>query len=201
VLSVGPGWDWTTLVSLYPTVDVYTEQLRKLETYVGANAQSAAARFVLGYHYMTEGFNDAAAEQFKQVVAISPQDSLSAQLIKQLSPPASTAGSEATPTSPAPAAPAVKPGVLAGNWSAHPAQDTTIDLRIGDDKTFAWTVTAKGKSRPITGTWSLADDVLTLAQTGQGSAMVGRIAWQADNRWAFRVIGTGPEDPGLAFSR
>ncbi len=201
VLSVGPGWDWTTLASLYPTVNVYTDQLRKLEAFVGANPASAAGRFVLGYHYMTEGFNDAAAEQFKQIVAISPSDTLSAQLLKQLSPPGSTSGPEATPAAQPPAAPAVKPGVLTGSWNAQPAQDTTIDLRIGDDKTFTWTVTAKGKPRPITGTWSLADDVLTLAQAGQGSTMVGRVAWQAENRWSFRVIGTAPQDPGLVFSR
>ena len=27
VLSAGPGWDWTTLSGLYPSVDVYTEQV------------------------------------------------------------------------------------------------------------------------------------------------------------------------------
>jgi tetratricopeptide (TPR) repeat protein len=202
VLSVGPGWDWTTLVGLYPTVDVYTNQLRKLETYVETNPRSPAGRFVLGYHYMTEGFNDAAAEQFKQVVAISPQDVLSAQLVRQLSPSSSAGSPEATPAAPAPApAAAVKPGDLAGNWKAQPSQDTTIDLRMGDDKTFTWTVTQKGKPRPITGTWSLADDVLTLAQSGQGSAMVGRVAREEENRWNFRVIGTAPQDPGLVFSR
>src|SRR5262249_26235778 len=31
VLDVGPGWDWKTLSSLYPNVDVYTGQLRALE--------------------------------------------------------------------------------------------------------------------------------------------------------------------------
>ncbi len=201
VLSIGPGWDWTTLASLYAAVNVYTDQLRKLEAFVGANPASAAGRFVLGYHYMTEGFNDDAAEQFKQIVAISPNDTLSAQLLKQLSPSGSASGPEATPAAQPPAAPAVKPGVLTGSWNAQPAQDTTIDLRIGDDKTFTWTVTAQGKPRPIKGTWSLADDVLTLAQAGQGSAMVGRVAWQAENRWSFRVIGTAPQDPGLVFSR
>ena len=33
VLSVGPGWDWTTLIGLYPDVSVYTAQLRALESY------------------------------------------------------------------------------------------------------------------------------------------------------------------------
>ena len=34
VLSVGPGWDWTTMAGLYPNIDVYTSQLRKLEAFV-----------------------------------------------------------------------------------------------------------------------------------------------------------------------
>jgi tetratricopeptide (TPR) repeat protein len=201
VLAVGPGWDWTTLASLYPNIDVYTDQLRKLEAFVAANPKLPAGYFVLGYHYMTEGYNDDAAAQLKQVVALSPQDTLAAQLLKLLSPPASTAGAEAAPTPTAPAASAVKPGVLAGTWSAHPAPDTTINLRIGDDGTFNWTVTSKGKPRQITGNWSLANDVLTMAQSDRGSAMVGRVEWQADNRWSFRVVGSGPEDPGLVFSR
>ena len=37
VLSVGPGWDWTTMAGLYPDIDVYTRQLRKLEAFVSAN--------------------------------------------------------------------------------------------------------------------------------------------------------------------
>ena len=41
VLSVGPGWDWTTLAGLYPSIDVYTAQLRKLEA---RNSQSAQAK-------------------------------------------------------------------------------------------------------------------------------------------------------------
>ena len=31
VLSIGPGWDWPTLVGLYPDVETYTAQLRALE--------------------------------------------------------------------------------------------------------------------------------------------------------------------------
>src|SRR5262249_41982627 len=51
VLSVGPGWDWSTLVNLYPNVNIYTSQLRALEAYVKENPQSAPARFVQAYHY------------------------------------------------------------------------------------------------------------------------------------------------------
>ncbi len=61
VLAVGPGWDWTTLASLYPDVEVYTAQLRKLEEYVKANPAASDARFVLAYHYLTAGHTEAAA--------------------------------------------------------------------------------------------------------------------------------------------
>ena len=62
VLSVGPGWDWSTLVGLYPNVETYTAQLRTLEDACRANPQSAPDWFVLAYHYLTQGHNDAAVD-------------------------------------------------------------------------------------------------------------------------------------------
>ena len=59
VLAVGPGWDWGTFISLYPSVSVYTDQLRALESYCNTNAGSVPARFVLAYLYMTQGKHDA----------------------------------------------------------------------------------------------------------------------------------------------
>src|SRR5271165_875410 len=41
VLSVGPGWDWTTLIGLYPDIDTYTAQLRTLEDYCRSHTDSA----------------------------------------------------------------------------------------------------------------------------------------------------------------
>ena len=87
VLSVGPGWDWTTMAGLYPNIDVYTAQLRKLEAFVTANPKSTAGRFVLAYHYLTQGHIDEAVAQLKEVVALAPQDTLSAQLVRQFSKP------------------------------------------------------------------------------------------------------------------
>jgi tetratricopeptide (TPR) repeat protein len=200
VLSVGPGWDWTTMAGLYPNIDVYTSQFRKLEAFVFANPKSTAGHFVLAYHYLTQGHTDAAVGQLKEVVALAPQDTLSAQLVKQFSPPAAAPETPAAPTVAPPAATPVRQGSLAGNWTARPAADTTIDLRIGDDGTFTWGVTAKGKPNQLTGKWSLADDLLTLAAAGQGGALVGRITWQAGDKWNFRAIGTGPEDQGLTFT-
>ena len=65
VLSVGPGWDWSTLISLYNNPETYTQQLRALESYVTQNPKSAAGRFVLAYHYLTEGHAEEAAAQLK----------------------------------------------------------------------------------------------------------------------------------------
>ncbi len=200
VLSVGPGWDWTTMAGLYPDIEVYTAQLRKLEAFVTANPTSTAGRFVLAYHYLTQGNTDVAVAQLKQVVALAPQDTLSAQLIKQFSPPATAPDTQAAATAPPPSTTPAKPENLAGNWTAHPAGDTKIDLHIGDDETFTWKVTAKGKPRQFAGKWSLTNNLLTLAQAGDAGALVGRVSSQADDKWTFRVIGTGPEDQGLVFT-
>ena len=48
VLLTGPGWDWTTLSSFYPEVNVYSEQLRGLEEYTSANPNRAAAQVPVG---------------------------------------------------------------------------------------------------------------------------------------------------------
>ena len=201
VLSVGPGWDWTTMAGLYPNIDVYTSQLRKLEAFVSANLTSTAGNFVLAYHYLTQGNTDAAVIRLKQVVAVAPHDTLSAQLVKQFSSPSQASGAPAPSTTLETAAKPAKQGNLTGNWTAHPAPDTTIALRIGDDETFTWQVTVKGKPRQLTGKWSLTDNLLTLAQEGDAGALVGRVSWQADGKWSFRVIGTGADDQGLLFTQ
>ena len=66
VLSVGPGWDWTTLIGNYSDAGVYTEQLRGLEAFVKANPKSAQAQFVLAYHYISQGHGEAAIKPLKR---------------------------------------------------------------------------------------------------------------------------------------
>jgi len=82
VLAAGPGWDWTTMRSLYPSAEVYTQQLRALETYRNENPKSADARFLLAYHYITCGYNDAAARELEAVTKLLPKDKLAAELLK-----------------------------------------------------------------------------------------------------------------------
>ncbi len=82
VLTAGPGWNWSTLVGLYPDVDTYTNQLRALEAFVRANPSSASGQFLLAYHYLAQGNNDAAGGRFQKVVELLPSDQLSAGFAK-----------------------------------------------------------------------------------------------------------------------
>jgi tetratricopeptide (TPR) repeat protein len=209
VLAVGPGWDWTTLIGLYPSIDVYTEQLRALEAYVRAHTNSAPARFVLAYQYLTQGHNDAAIDQLKQVVALQPSDKLSAQLIQQLSKASATGSAPAQeqppqrpqpPEQPQPPADPGQQGTLSGTFTAKPDADTTISLTIQPEGHFVWKVTQKGQSRQFEGESTFGNGILTLAQKA-GGAMVGKVTKQDDNHFTFQVMGAPPGDPGLSFSR
>jgi hypothetical protein len=140
VLSAGPGWDWTTLIGLYPSVDVYTQQLRNLEAYCTAMPKAASARFLLAALYMTQGSNDAAAAILKQVVELQPRDTLAAQLLTALTatpptevaqaptepaqPPSAPVAAEATPN-PASAEPAPAQAPSEGNPPAGPSLPTS----------------------------------------------------------------------------
>jgi tetratricopeptide (TPR) repeat protein len=205
VLTIGPGWNWTTLIGAYAEADAYTQQIRALEAYVKANPQSAPAHFVLGYHYLTQGHNDAAAKQFEHAAGLQPSDKLSAQLAAQLQPPASqppSADGAAPPTATASTEPASQ-GKLAGRWATTPAKDAQVALAINDDGNFTWAVTSTGKpAKTITGKFTFANGVLTLAgQDGQIGALAGQVAWQDDNHMTFRVLGAPQDDPGLKFER
>jgi hypothetical protein len=203
VLSNGPGWDWTTLVSLYPSVDVYTGQLRALEDYTRRKPDSAAAHFVLAYLYTTMGYTDAAVGQLRRVVALQPDDKLSEQLLRQLTQAeAPAAPADQPPAQPQPVATSSVPeGNIAGKWSASPSKDTNITLEIAPDGAFTWNVKGQGKGqdRQINGTSTYGNGILTLAQS-QGPPMVGHVTWGDSNRFTFQVTG-GPDDPGLTFMR
>ena len=97
VLSVGPGWDWTTLIGNYSDASVYTEQLRRLEAFVKANPKSAKAQFVLAYHYICQGQGEAAIKPLESVVALQPDDKLSAQLLGKLKPASAARGPRRSP--------------------------------------------------------------------------------------------------------
>lgn len=203
VLSIGPGWDWTTLIGMYADADTYTKQLRDLETYTDSNPKSAQAFFVLGYHYMCQGASPSALSMFQQVVKLQPDDKLAAGLVKFLQP----TDVAATPTEAAPApapAPAGKQGTLPGKWTATPAAGAKIELAIQPDGNFTWTVNAPNQKQPakIAGSSTYEDGLLTLSDADQkNGALAGNLAWTDATHFTFKIVGGPADDPGLKFSR
>ncbi len=214
VLSAGPGWDWTTLMGLYPGVEAYTIQLRALEAFCNASPRAASARFVLATLYLTQGANTAAAARFREVVALQPQDRLSAQLLAAITadPAAAPAVAPAEPPAPTSTAlgnqaqgPAIPkgpvPANLFGPWTATPAEGVAISLNLDrDGKGFTWKVDEKGTSREFRGEATAGADTLALL-TDEMPPMVARVAWDGGSRFNFRLLGAPSEDPGLNFAR
>ena len=195
VLSAGPGWDWATLGSLYPDVNLYTGQLRALEQYVKSNPNEAEARFLLAYHYMTCGYPDAAAAQYKAIVQLNPKDQLSAQLLSALTKPDASA-----PTTPSAPAKPVEASALVGDWKSSRADGAVIALALSNDGKYTWKFAQKDKPQEFSGAYTLADNLLILKR-GDTPVMVGQVTPLADGRFNFRLPGDNPSDAGLTFGK
>ena len=233
VLSAGPGWNWSTLVGLYPDVDTYTNQIRALEGFVRSNPGSASGQFLLAYHYLVQGHEDAAAAQFEKVTRLEPKDQLSASFVKALkkvseaAPMASAAPPQApVPPGPAPASgasaqpPAAKgndqpstqsqsataepppppPASMAGTWTAKPAPEVTIVLKLTKDGAFTWEVDSKGQKQIIEGKAGFKDGTLALVQPN-GPPLAGKVTEDGPDKFVFAPPGANDKDKGLTFTR
>ncbi len=205
VLAVGPGWDWATMIGLYPNVDVYTKQLRALETYTNNNPQSAASRFYLAYLYQTSGQTDVAVKTLKEVVAINPKDTGAAAMLQMLESKAPDATASASPTpDPVPTnEPNLDTKAIVGTWQAT-RDDGRFEVTLNADQTFTWKFTKDQRTEEITGTYSSQGPVLVLTTKDQG-AMAGKVTLpqgQGEAReFQFQMVGSNPNDPGLKFTR
>jgi tetratricopeptide (TPR) repeat protein len=200
LLSSGPGWNWTTLIGLYPNVDVYTQHLRTLERVCLQNPQASEAHFLLAYHYMTAGHTDSAAEEYQAVLAANPRDTLSAQLLTSLTGPVG-GGVQAAQLPDNLPAQDVDPRFLIGNWSASRNDGSSFTLSLNQDSTYRWRY-SQGAGRPqeFVGDYTLADNVLVLKQDGQPT-MVGQVTPLSDTSFTFKISGGDPTDPGLTFQQ
>ncbi|MGD9720772.1 MAG: tetratricopeptide repeat protein [Pirellulales bacterium] len=197
VLSSGPGWDWSTLASLYSNIDLFTRQLRALESYCQAHPDEADASFLLAYEYLTMGSVDAAVTELKQVVKLNPKDQLSAQLLTSLT--SKPADQPPPAAAPAPGKP-VTAAALAGDWKVTRPDGSTISLDLGSDSKYTWTYAHDGKTDAHSGNYSVADNLLVLNQD-QAPAMVGQVASLGDRSFSFKLAGGAPGDPGLTFTK
>ena len=171
VLSVGPGWDWTTLSSLYASTDTYASQLRTLEDYVDQNPQAAFGHFLLAYHYVTCGYNDEAAGELRATLDLEPSDTVAANLLNVLDP----AEEQVAETSGQPKS-EVDPEQLFGTWQSSSNAASSIRLQLQKDGKFEWTVSQNGQpANKLVGEYSLADDKLMVAaRTGRSPCRHGR---------------------------
>src|SRR5262249_44978240 len=134
ILASGPGWDWTTMSSLYPDTDTYSNQLAALEKAAAAKPNDPALWFLLAYHYPTLDEAEAARDALAQARKLLPTDPLVAQLAQAAGVPAE----KVEPKEPAPKPPADIQLDVAGNWVASRPDRGTIGLTMKDDWTFTW---------------------------------------------------------------
>jgi len=220
VLAVGPGWDWATLSSLYPNVDVYTPQLRDLESYVGSNPNGANARFLLGYHYMTAAHPKEAADKFREVIRLVPGDRVAADLYRMVGGhngqavpadrtpstiPPRPVQAQLVPAQPVPSQTTtdkkpVNAAAMVGNWHSSRSDGSKFDLNLTQDKTFAWKFSQQQRNEDFSGTY-MTEGALLILQRSNGGAMVGQIALDGTDRFSFKLLGAPADDAGLAFHR
>jgi tetratricopeptide (TPR) repeat protein len=203
VLAIGPGWDWTTLASLYPNVLVYTDQLRALEAFVREHPQDAPARFLLAYHYTSGGHPDAAARQLQQVATLMPGDRVAADLLKMLSAPPAATAEPPTPQDLAETQPAATPidaTTLVGSWHAARGDDSKFELTLTNGATFTWKFSSKQQpAQEFSGTYTVEGNVLALERKDGGS-LIGEVTPGGAKKFNFRLVGAPQEDKGLDFS-
>ncbi len=194
VLAVGPGWDWTTLSSLYPSVDVYTGQLRALEDHVTNQEKDAAARFLLAYHYLTMGHKDHAAKHLAIVNREVPNDALTAQLLQML-------GKEGTQAAAAPENNVkIDPAQIMGKWTATRGSKANFELTLDKDKGFTWVYQEGKKREEVKGAYALDGDTLAL-EPDAGGVMLAQISTPENGAFDFRTVGAPKSDKGLRFQK
>jgi tetratricopeptide (TPR) repeat protein len=84
VLAAGPGWNWETMWSLYPSAGNYERDLRALEAFVRDHQDAAAPRFLAAYHHMVVGHFTSAKRDLTELVALQPDDKLAQALLDAL---------------------------------------------------------------------------------------------------------------------
>jgi tetratricopeptide (TPR) repeat protein len=199
VLAAGPGWDWTTMVSLYPNAGTYTPQLRTLEEFAKTHPKSPDARFLLGYHYQTMGHSDSAAKLFQEAQALLPDDKLIQQLVAMTSPPESRR-SAAPPRPDVSGEKSLKADELIGQWTAT-SQGEKFQLELSNDGSFNWTYSRGKRTQSVTGVLAVDRNNLALETNDGGGTMIAEIEFTSPSQFRFKMIGDGKDEPGLVFQK
>jgi len=192
VLSVGPGWDWTTMSGLYPDTEIYTKQLRALENYLRKNPKSADAHFVAAYHYLTCGHEEQATKELEQVQKLLSNDTVSTQLLQMM-------GKSSSPPEPLDDGDVkIDAAKLIGSWNATRGGKASFDLKLDKDKGFTWTYREGKNKQEVKGAYAVDGNVLAL-EPDAGGVMLAEVSEPSAGSFTFRMVGAPKSDPGLTF--
>jgi len=197
VLAVGPGWNWTTMVGVYSSIDLYTTHLRALEAIAKEDPKSPDAHFLLAYHYMILGHNSSAKAELQAFLKLVPGDAVAEQLAQALSSEDATAEEPEQLTIPESLAVHVDLPELAGEWKATRLDGAVFSLTFGPETKFAWIFLQKDRRAKFDGTYALANNTLVL-KASDDNILVGRITPDAAG-FRLIVMGGPPGDLGLLF--
>jgi tetratricopeptide (TPR) repeat protein len=218
LLATSPGMDWTTMSGLYGDIEAYTNQLRRLETFVRDHPDDAAAPFVLAYHYLVLGETEAAIRSLRAVVQREPRDVTARRLLDALERSKREDDSEVTRAKPA-AADSLLPPADAAPTKADAAEDyewpPEIDLvgrwlarsnegefvfTIDEQSHFTWTTEQQGQPVALSGTLLATADTLALESDASGT-MVAQVMPISSDKFQFLPAGMTGDEKGLTFER
>ncbi len=196
VLDVGPGWDWKTLGSLYPSVETYTKQLRALEAARDESPKAAELYFLAGYHYLTCGDPEPALRMLRKASELRPNDAVAVSLMATLSP------REAQPAKPAagPAPKAVPADQIVAHWSATGKGTAKYSMGLQKDGTFTWEFKKGSRKEAVKGIYTLEGNVLAM-EPENGGIMLAELTGKGPDTLQFKMVGGAKDDAGLEFRR
>ncbi|MBX3437672.1 MAG: hypothetical protein KF861_09290 [Planctomycetaceae bacterium] len=197
VLDVGPGWDWKTLSELYPSTDIYTTQLRALEQACESAPDAADQFFLLGYHYLTCGHQEAAIRMFRRASELQPKDTVAAALVASLSP----RETQSSPPTAASDTPKPVPSTdVVGAWTASGPDSSTFSMTLREDGTFTWLFERGVRKQKSDGVYTVEGNVLAM-EPDSGGVMLAELTLKGTNDLHFKMVGGVNDDPGLDFRR
>ncbi len=219
ILAVGPGWDYTTMCSLYSDPAIYATQLRHLEDYAHEHPRAAEAHFLLAYHNMIGSHKEAAAAELQQVIKLLPSDRLAAELLTMVQGPPKQPQNNPGPSNPpdtlsgnpnplpptevaeAPTLPPVDKNLLPGTWNASRPDGSKFRLTLTADGQFSWKFSLPNqKGDEFAGTYTTDGPMLVLERK-EGGALAGTAKFDGDGKMNFKLVGGPPDDQGLDFGR
>lgn len=134
-----------------------------------------------------------------QSAAASPATTNNAQMTAlQLLAGLSSGQTQSQPAAPTPQPEQPAAGHV-GNWTASLPNNTTVQLSLQADGTFAWNATSNGKSSEFRGTFRLQNETLTLVRSSDNQQLVGTFTPSANGGFNFKL--NGAKDSGLDFTR